>query len=225
MYGGAQRSTGSANNENINLQQQRDNLQQELEAVRESRASAEARATVAERARRLAVTERSALRTDVERFAQQSAVEREKGADEVVELRLRNAGMAAHVQSLQTRLDMVIRAADETVYALQVEIITLRSNQVSRTRDLENVLAREDQTQTTFRRREARMRQVRRFKQKQMLILKIKLHDEARRADAYKKSSELYEYCLAELDPTLKGSTQTIHDPLKKSCPDLPGGN
>lgn len=58
----------SANHENINLQQQRDHLQQELEAVRESRASAEARATAAERARRMAVTERSALRTDVERF-------------------------------------------------------------------------------------------------------------------------------------------------------------
>ncbi|GAM34389.1 hypothetical protein TCE0_015f01941 [Talaromyces pinophilus] len=205
----------SANHENINLQQQRDHLQQELEAVRESRASAEARATAAERARRMAVTERSALRTDVERFEQQSAVEREKGADEVIELRLRNAGMAAHVQSLQTRLDMVIRTADETVYALQAEIIALRSNQVSRTRDLESVLAREDQTQTTFRRREDRMRQVRRFKQKQALILKMKLHDETRRADAYKKSNELYEQRLAKLDPILKRRTQTIHDRLK----------
>ncbi|KUL91203.1 hypothetical protein ZTR_00852 [Talaromyces verruculosus] len=207
----------SANNESINLQQQRDNLRQELEAVRESRASAEARATAAERARRMAVPERSALCTDVERSAQQSAVELEKGADEVIELRLRNAGMAAHGQSLQTRLDMVIRAADETVYALQAGIIALRSDQVSRTRNLENVLGREDQTKTTFRRREARMRQVRRFKQKQMLILKMKLHDEARRANAYKKSNELYEQRLAKLDPALKGSTQTIHDPLKNN--------
>lgn len=220
----------SANNENINLQQQRDNFQQELEAVRESRASAEARATAAERARRMAVTEGSALRADVERLEhqnaelqqsfresseQQSAVEREKAADEVTELRLRNASMAANVQSLQTRLDMVIRAADERVYALQAEITALRSNQDSRNRDLENVLAREEQTQRTFRRREDRMRQVRRFKQKQMLIMTMKWRDEGRRADAYKKSNQSLETQLANLDPTLRGGMRTIHDPRK----------
>ncbi|KAF3401114.1 hypothetical protein DPV78_005270 [Talaromyces pinophilus] len=184
----------SANHENINLQQQRDHLQQELEAVRESRASTEARATQ--------------LRGRGEWLLPKDLLSARMWRDS-------NSRAPSSGRKGQTKLDMVIRAADETVYALQAEIIALRSSQVSRTRDLESVLAHEDQTQTTFRRREDRMRQVRRFKRKQALILKMKLHNETRRADAYKRSNELYEQRLAKLDPTLKGSTQTIHDPLK----------
>lgn len=146
----------SANNENINLQQQREHLHQELAAIRESRAAAEARATAAERVRRMAVTERSALRADVERLEQQNAelqldnqelsdqqraLEREKEAAEAAantatELRSRNNAMAAHVQFLQARLDMqearsaeTVRAAEETVRALQVELDALRRDQ------------------------------------------------------------------------------------------------
>jgi predicted nucleic acid-binding Zn-ribbon protein len=135
---------------------------------------------------------------------QQRALEREKAAAEAAanttaELRLRNISMAAHVQSLQARLDIqearlaeIIRDANETVYALQTELVALRSNLDSKSRDLENLLAREEQTRTMARGREDRA------------------------ADSYKKGYELLEKCLVDLDSTLKDSMQTIHDPRKK---------
>lgn len=193
----------SANDENINLQQQLDNLHQELEVVRE------ARATAAERASRMAVTERSALSADVERLEQrnaelqesseqQIALEREKAAVEAAELRSRNDAMAAHAQFLQGRLDMQeasfaerTRVEKEAAWGLQAKLVALQSNLDSKSRDLEKLLAREEQTRAMAREREDQ-------------------------ADRYKKGYELLEKRLVDLDQNLKDSMQTIHDPRKK---------
>lgn len=59
------------------------------------------------------------------------------------------------------------------------------------------------------------MRKVHRVKQKKASNLKIKWQDAARTAEAYKKHNISLEKRLVELDPTLKGSTQIIHDPRK----------
>ncbi|RAO69880.1 uncharacterized protein BHQ10_005892 [Talaromyces amestolkiae] len=214
----------SANNENANLQQQRDKLNRDLEVVRQSRASAEARATAAETARRIAVIERSALRKDVERLEQQnaelqqnfqevseqqSALDRARAAAET-ELRSRNTAMAAHVQHLQGRLSTqeahsaeIIKAAEERAHALQIE--------------LEHTLAREEKTRMVVRGREVQLRNARHVRQKNRFNLTMRWKDAARAADAYKESNKLLEKRLVELDATLKDSTQTIHDPRKNN--------
>lgn len=214
----------SANNQNANLQQQRDKLHQELEAVRESRASAEARATAAETARRTAVSERATLRANVERLEQQNAelqrnlqevseqqsvFERERAAVDA-ELRSRNNAMASQIQFLQGRLTMqeahsaeTIKATEEKMYALQAE--------------LENTLAREDQTRTIVRGREVQLRKRRHVGQKTAFNLMMRWKDAARAADAYKESNKALENRLVKLDATLKDSMQTIHDPRKNN--------
>lgn len=140
---------------------------------------------------------------------QQTALEQERLAVEA-ELRSRNTAMAAHVQSLQGRLNtqeansaVMIKAAEEKAYALQVE--------------LENSLTREEKARTVVRGREVQLRKARHVRQKNRFNLTMRWKDAARAADAYKESNKLLEKRLVELDATLKDSVQTIHDPRKNN--------
>ncbi|QGA13995.1 hypothetical protein EYB26_001647 [Talaromyces marneffei] len=184
----------SANNENVNLQHQMDNLRQKLEAVRGSTETAEVRATAAE-------TDGSRLR-EQELSEQQSTFEREKSATKaaanndtniITELRTRNNAMIAHIQTLQVGLNTQEARSAETIRAAEQT-------------------AREERTKTVVRNRGLQMRKVHRIRQKKTSNLKILCQEEKETSTAYKNHNQLLEHRLSQLDTSRKGSTQVIHD-------------
>ena len=109
--------------------------------------------------------------------------------------------------------------------ALQTEIEILRRQNDARTREPESPLHREEQTRSPLRMREARMRDGRETRRaglkkssdlhSQLHDTKNKLHDTELSRDCLKEDVRTLEKRVVQLEPSLEGSTQTIHDPHK----------
>uniref|UniRef100_A0A093VJQ6 Reticulocyte-binding protein 2 like a n=1 Tax=Talaromyces marneffei PM1 TaxID=1077442 RepID=A0A093VJQ6_TALMA len=188
----------SANNENVNLQHQMDNLRQKLEAVRGSTETAEAPRA----GRQIGTAERRASTNIQELSEQQSTFEREKSATKaaanndtniITELRTRNNAMIAHIQTLQVGLNTQEARSAETIRAAEQT-------------------AREERTKTVVRNRGLQMRKVHRIRQKKTSNLKILCQEEKETSTAYKNHNQLLEHRLSQLDTSRQGSTQVIHD-------------